>query len=281
MFAIGITGCDLSSSSRYFDILLTNKTSIKNGTSTIKSTTTIPLSPCNSSQWTGVTDSIANSYKTQTFDQWLCPPTGTVIPMQGKFTSNTFKYAQLVISQCTNNSLYPGTTCKTATDVANFVKTNGPFTVNIYFINPVINPGEKEFVSYYLEDSNYFAFDTTTGISANVFHNDFTVTSDNSIMPWSESKDVSGTQVLQTAVGQTFQVQSNNQYFKFYWRKSASKIQVNRSFQKLDQTFSYIGGLFGTIILLLIFLKFYSKYSYELDVADKIFKENNGGSFGS
>ena len=82
-------------------------------------------------------------------------------------------------------------------------------------------------------------------------------------------------------MGQTFQVQSNNQYFKFYWRKSASSVQINRSFQKLDQTFSYIGGLFGTIILLLIFLKFYSKYSYELDVADKIFKENNGGSFGS
>lgn len=91
-------------------------------------------------------------------------------------------------------------------------------------------------------------------------------------MPWSEHKDVTGTQVVQTAVGKSFQVQSSNQYFKFYWRKSASKIQINRSFQKLDQTLSYIGGLFGTIILLLISLKFYSKYSYELDIADKIFK---------
>ena len=49
-------------------------------------------------------------------------------------------------------------------------------------------------------------------------------------------------------------------------------MQIARSFQKLDQTLSYIGGLFGTIILLLISLKFYSKYSYELDIADKIFK---------
>jgi hypothetical protein len=80
---------------------------------------------------------------------------------------------------------------------------------------------------------------------------------------------------LQTAVGQSFQVQSNSQYFKFYWRKAAGKIQMNRAFQNI------IGGLFGTIRLLLIFLKFYSKYSYELDIAEKIFKENNGGSFGS
>ena len=30
-----------------------------------------------------------------------------------------------------------------------------------------------------------------------------------------------------------------------------------------------------------MFLNLYSKYSYELDIGDKIFKQNNGGSFGS
>lgn len=32
---------------------------------------------------------------------------------------------------------------------------------------------------------------------------------------------------------------------------------------------------------MLLFLKIYSKYSYELNLGDKIFKQNNGGSFGS
>lgn len=85
-------------------------------------------------------------------------------------------------------------------------------------------------------------------------------------MPWNENKEVIGTQMLANAVGQTYTVSSKNQYFKFNWRKAANKAQINRNFQKLDQTFSYIGGLFGTILLLLIFLKFYSKYSYELDI---------------
>ena len=84
-----------------------------------------------------------------------------------------------------------------------------------------------------------------------------------------------------TAVGQTFAISSKNEYFKFNWRKAANKAQITRTFQKLDQTLSYIGGLFGTIVLLLIFLKFYSKYSYELDIGEKIFKSNNGGSFGA
>ena len=58
-------------------------------------------------------------------------------------------------------------------------------------------------------------------------------------------------------------------------------LQISRSYQKLDQTFSFIGGLFGTFSLLLSFLRLYSKYNYELDLGDKIFKQNHGGSFGS
>ena len=100
-------------------------------------------------------------------------------------------------------------------------------------------------------------------------------------MPWAEKADVSGSQVASTAVGQIYKVGPKNEYFQFYWRKSSSKVEINRTFVKLDQTLSYIGGLFGTIILLLIFLKFYSKYSYELSIGDKIFKNNNGGSFGA
>lgn len=164
--------------------MLSNKTTAKNGSSSVKTTQNIPLSPCNISQWSGVTSSITNSYKTQNFQQWLCPPLGTVIPLQGKFTSDSFKYAQLVISECTDNVLYPNTTCKSGTDITDFLSSNGQFTISIYLINPVLNPGDPSFINYYLEDSNYFSFDTYTGISANLFYNDYKVTSDNSIMPW-------------------------------------------------------------------------------------------------
>ena len=58
-------------------------------------------------------------------------------------------------------------------------------------------------------------------------------------------------------------------------------LQISRSYQKLDQTFSFIGGLFGTFSLLLSFLRLYSKYNYELDLGDKIFKQDHRGSFGS
>lgn len=109
---------------------------------------------------------------------------GTVIPLEGKFTSNNFKLARLVISNCTANSLFPGTTCKNYSDIQNYLLANGQFTVSIYFINLVINAGDQSYITYYLEDSNYFSFDTSTGISANLYHNDYKIITDKSIMPW-------------------------------------------------------------------------------------------------
>ncbi len=124
MFAIGINDLDLSSSQRYFDIVLNNRTIIKNGSNLIKTYKNIPLTPCTISQWSGVTESIKNNYASQNFNKWLCPPTGTVIPLQGKFTSNTFKFAQLIVSKCTANPLYPGTTCKNSTDIDKYLDIN-------------------------------------------------------------------------------------------------------------------------------------------------------------
>lgn len=83
------------------------------------------------------------------------------------------------------------------------------------------------------------------------------------------------------AVGQNYRMSSTEPYFKFYLRKGAANYSYVRAVQKLDQTLSYIGGLFGTLAILLMFLNLYSKYSYELDFGDRIFKQNNGGSFGS
>jgi hypothetical protein len=87
MFAIGISNVDLSSSQRYFDIVLTNRTTIQVNETTTKQSITIPLKPCNINQWSNVSDIITNSYTKLGFNQWLCPPIGQMFPLQGKFTS--------------------------------------------------------------------------------------------------------------------------------------------------------------------------------------------------
>ena len=93
MFAIGITGINLSSSTRYFDITLTNRVTEKyaNGT-TSKTRNSVTLEPCTLAHWQGVSESITKSYSTLGFQEWLCPPLSHNVDIQGKFTSNLFKF---------------------------------------------------------------------------------------------------------------------------------------------------------------------------------------------
>ena len=50
---------------------------------------------------------------------------------------------------------------------------------------------------------------------------------------------------------------------------------VTRSFRKIDDLLSYIGGLFGLITLLFGYLfRYYNQCCFEMEISDEIFKEN-------
>lgn len=144
MFAVGLAGVDLSATAKYFDILLEDIKVVNN----VKSSTKVALTPCTADQWTGISDQIAESYTFLNFKQWLCPPTGYVFPIQGKKTSTTFRYARIIVAKC--GSVIPSATCLNSTVVQNFIDTNQGATVNFYYINPVLNAGDPDYINYYL-----------------------------------------------------------------------------------------------------------------------------------
>lgn len=144
MFAVGLVGVDLSAASNYFDIVLEDFTV----TNSVKSPTKVALSPCTADQWSGITDQITASYASLNFNQWLCPPSGYVFPIQGKKTSNIFKYAKITVSKC--GSVIPSATCMNSTAVENFIDTNQGATLNFYYINPLLNAGDPDYINYYL-----------------------------------------------------------------------------------------------------------------------------------
>jgi hypothetical protein len=58
-------------------------------------------------------------------------------------------------------------------------------------------------------------------------------------------------------------------------------LTIERSFQKLDDTLSYIGGLFGIIMILFVLFSIYDKFGYEIEFGDRSFSQENMGSYGS
>ena len=49
--------------------------------------------------------------------------------------------------------------------------------------------------------------------------------------------------------------------------RDPSTIIINRSYQKIIDAFSYVGGLLGSFLLVLIFVNFYNECSYEMRFA--------------
>lgn len=56
--------------------------------------------------------------------------------------------------------------------------------------------------------------------------------------------------------------------------KSTLQTVYSRSFNKLDQFFSYVGGLVGTILGLMLFMGNFTSIAFELDLSQKFFKYN-------
>ena len=61
-------------------------------------------------------------------------------------------------------------------------------------------------------------------------------------------------------------------YASFFMMKSSTKTTYQRSFNKIDEFFSYVGGLIGTILGFMLFMKHFSLMAFELDIAQKFFK---------
>lgn len=71
-------------------------------------------------------------------DEWLCLSPGSILPLAGRYSSDLFKYGKLSVLTCANN-----TDCASDDEISEYLRVNeGVITINLYFVNPVINPNQ-------------------------------------------------------------------------------------------------------------------------------------------
>ena len=63
-----------------------------------------------------------------------------------------------------------------------------------------------------------------------------------------------------------------NKLASFFMTKSGAKTTYKRSFTKIDRFFAYVGGLIGTILGFMLFMRKFSLMAFELDIAEKFFR---------
>lgn len=153
----------------------------------------------------------------------------------------------------------------------------GQFLMTQFFINPLLNPGSQDYLDYYLEDRNYLAFTSKMGGYSNVHVQDYTVITDESILPFTAPKEESGVIVTELFQNINYEV-TNDVYAQLVFYKSSTSVTYNRSFYKVDAFFSYVGGLVGVIMGGMMLLSAYNQDSFELNLANDLLRKEDGNA---
>ena len=66
----------------------------------------------------------------------------------------------------------------------------------------------------------------------------------------------------------------NDSLSNFWFQKGSAKTTYNRSFNKLDNFFSYVGGLIGVVLSAMLIMNKFSELSFEINIGKRFFTYN-------
>jgi hypothetical protein len=199
------------------------------------------------------------------------------LDIQGKYASVISKTIEVRVEGCTNSTEF-SVPCAPQSEIDQLFANETNFFYTIYFINPLINPDSEDFLSYYLEDLNYVMFSATAGEECQLFMEDYHIETDESILPLAETRTDEGGIVTKNCIKNRYTIDPTNPeplYATFFIYKSPISKSIERSFQKIDEILSYIGGLFGTIAICFFFVNIYNSYSFEITMGGYLFKPDD------
>ena len=96
------------------------------------------------------------------------------------------KLLEIRIKQC-NNSKDPSRPCVSNGTLDFYEQMFEQFVVGLLHINPLINPGDQKYLSYYLEDQSYVRFTRKLGSDSNGRIEDYTIETDVSLLPFAQN----------------------------------------------------------------------------------------------
>ena len=114
----------------------------------------------------------------------------------------------------------------------------------------------------------------TSGAYSTGYVQDFEIETDESLFPWTESRIEQG--LIIPDIFQTIPISvTTDRLASFFLAKPSIKTSYTRAFSKIDEFFSYVGGLIGTILGLMLFMTNFSLMAFELDLAQHFFKNDD------
>lgn len=137
--------------------------------------------------------------------------------------------------------------------------------IDYFFVNKLINPTLKNPISIYFEDKNYNTLNEQLAIDTNFYISQYEINTDESLLPYEDINSTTGIFIDRIQKQEFVRPVQKGSYAKVHFRKSDQKVRISRVYRKVDDLFSYIGGLFGILAAFFgIFLINYNKCCYQL-----------------
>ncbi len=115
------------------------------------------------------------------------------------------------------------------------------------------------------------AFTTQLGVHSSIYIQDYEIVTDESILPFTQSKTQQGIAIPEPFKNTHFLVNADLLANMMIY-KSSSTTTYSRSFYKIDEFFSYIGGLVGVILSGMFLLASYNQFTFQHDLASFLYK---------
>ncbi|CAD8116559.1 unnamed protein product [Paramecium sonneborni] len=242
-----------------------------------KISTLIPLVPCTTDrfQTTFLKYGINFEQDFNKFDigDFLCPQYNNTLFVGGTYTSNEFQYLTLTVSQCISNHQV---LCATENSIHDYFQNTGSFKLQIYTINQLINPYKQGYRSAFLDDQIYFTFvPNQLNRKANIYFRKYEFINDESLLPFSDIQEDNVFLIDQSDLKEMSDIGTylDTSYATFNFRLNPFKTQFTRSYQKIDELLSNLGGIqqaFFFFIGLLVGL--YNRIQFLIQLANKLFE---------
>ncbi|CAD8100395.1 unnamed protein product [Paramecium primaurelia] len=237
----------------------------------------IPLVSCTSDRFQSTfsrygIDFIEN-FNSFGINDFLCPEYNNTIFVGGTYTSSDFQFLTLTISNCESNN---NISCASKETVDQYFQNTGSFKLQIYTINQIINPYKQRYRSAFLDDQIYFTFvPNQLNRKANIYFRKYEFLNDESLLPFSDIQEDTVFLIDQSDIKEMSDIGTtlDASYATFNFRLNPFKTKFTRSYQKVDELLSNLGGIqqiFFFFIGLLVGL--YNRIQFLVELANKLFE---------
>ncbi|CAD8149916.1 unnamed protein product [Paramecium octaurelia] len=262
----------------FFDIevLQVSETRQTNG-SKIKEEQQIQLVPCTLERFTKIFDqynqNISETYAELNLDNFLCFKKNATFILEGTHSSLQFSYLKISIKKCNSTQI-----CANQDERDAEVKLNGSFKIKLYTVNKILNPynPSENYLQTYIDDSFYFNFlPSIISKSANLFLKQYQVESDQSLTPFQSITSEKFYILDQSEIRERveFYKEGNLEVASIFLRKSPYKTQIFRSYLKIDNLLSNLGGMQQILFFFLgLLLALYNRFQLLIELANKLYE---------